>query len=54
MHFRGSLKKSKRAVVSFSKVCRSKTSQYNFIDTFRIFDNSHLKFEKIKKAKNKK
>ena len=57
----------KRDVVSLSKVCRSKifVTQWDFIRTLeihlkkgwyfhKIFDNSHLKFGKMKKAKIRK
>ena len=61
-------KKIKRVVVSLSKESRSKVffRQQNFITTVetyykifnrffhKIFDNSHLKFGKMKKAKTKK
>ena len=51
-------KKFKRAVVSFSKKCRSKifVTQCNFLRTlemhYKIFDNSHLELEKREKLKN--
>ena len=61
------LKSYKIAVVSLSKVCRSKifVTQQNFIGTIeihfqkrwlfhKIFDNSHMKFGKTRKAKIKK
>ena len=53
-------KKFKRAAVSFSKMCRSKTfvTQQNFLRTleihYKISDNSHLKFGKRETAKIKK
>ena len=50
----------KRAVVSLSKMCRSKifVTQQDFLRTleihYKIFDNSHLKFVKQEKTKIKK
>ena len=59
MNFRANFENFKRAVVSLSKMCRSKmfVTEQNFTRIleihYNIFDNSHLKFGKKGKVKSK-